>query len=312
VGQFDVPTNPLISVSALAHEFDLAREAGTGDIHQSGIEPGREPARDGGTLRILDVRWRLDRPNGSAEYREGHIPGAVYVDLDTELAAHGAPTDGRHPLPTLEQLVDAARSWGLNVGDRVVVYDDFQSVPASRAWWLLTNAGFADVRVLDGGLEAWRSAGHPVETGERTAERGTVELTEGNLPTIGLADAAKFPTAGVLLDARAPERYRGEVEPMDPRAGHIPGAINAPASINFGPDGMFLSPEQLRERYAALGVVDGVAVASYCGSGVTASQTVLALSIAGISSALFPGSWSQWSQHPELPAATGSPSTLNL
>jgi thiosulfate/3-mercaptopyruvate sulfurtransferase len=306
MGEFGVPTNPLISVSDLAHELDLTSGADTGDIHQPKIELNQEPAREGGAIRILDVRWRLDRPNGSAEYREGHIPGAVYVDLDTELAAHGLATDGRHPLPSLDLLVDAARSWGLNAGDRVVVYDDFQSVPASRAWWLLTNAGLADVRVLDGGLAAWCSAGQPLEIGTRTPNRGTVELTEGKLPIIELADAADFPSTGILLDARAPERYRGDVEPMDPRAGHIPGAINAPASINFGPNGTFLSAEQLRERYAALGVVDGVAVASYCGSGVTASQTVLALSVAGFSSALFPGSWSQWSQHPELPAATGS------
>jgi thiosulfate/3-mercaptopyruvate sulfurtransferase len=297
VGQFVVAANPLISVSELAGVLG----GGGGDIHQ----PGTEPAR----VRVLDVRWRLDRPNGNAEYREGHIPGAVYVDLETQLAAHGLPTEGRHPLPSREKLQNAARSWGINAGDSVVVYDDFQNVPASRAWWLLTNAGVADVRVLDGGLAAWRAAGRATEGGENVPEPGTIELGDGQLPTIGLAEAAAFSATGVLLDARAPERYRGEVEPMDPRAGHIPGAVNAPASINLGADGTFLPAAELRERYTELGVGEGagegVAVASYCGSGVTAAQTVLALSVAGISSALFAGSWSQWSQNPELPAATG-------
>ena len=277
------------------------------------------------TVRVLDVRWRLDRPNGHAEYREGHIPGAVYVDLDTQLAAHGLATEGRHPLPSLEHVGDAARSWGLNVGDPVVIYDDFQNVPASRAWWLLRNAGLDDVRVLDGGLAAWRASGGPLETGDPgdPGERGDGIVEPGNvqlsgnmdltgrniagkhLPAIGLAEAADFPATGILLDARAPERYRGEVEPMDPRAGHIPRAINAPASMNLAADGTFLPADELRARYESLGVVDGVPVASYCGSGVTAAQTVLALSVAGFSSALFPGSWSQWSNHPELPVATG-------
>jgi thiosulfate/3-mercaptopyruvate sulfurtransferase len=291
--EFDVPTNPLVSVSELAQLLD----GGGSDIHQHGnfAHP----------VRVLDVRWRLDRPNGSAEYREGHIPGAVYVDLDTQLAAHGLPTAGRHPLPSTPQLQDAARGWGLHPGDAVVIYDDFQSVPASRAWWLLTNAGVANVRVLDGGLAAWRAAGYPIEGGVNEPEAGSVELTDGHLPTIGLAEAGEFPSVGVLIDARAPERFRGDVEPMDPRAGHIPGAVNAPASLNLGEDGTFLSADELRQRYAELGVAEGIAVASYCGSGVTAAQTVLALSVAGFSSALFAGSWSQWSQHPELPAAIG-------
>jgi thiosulfate/3-mercaptopyruvate sulfurtransferase len=281
MGQSNVPSNPLISVAQLAEKLSA-----------------------GDTVRVLDVRWRLDRPTGLAEYRDGHIPGAVYVDLDTQLAAHGLPTDGRHPLPSLDSLVDAARSWGLNAGDPVVVYDDFQGVPASRAWWLLTNAGLSDVRVLDGGLGAWRAAASPIETGERPPERGTVELSENNLATLDLADVADFPTTGILFDARAPERFRGEVEPMDPQAGHIPGAVNAPASMNLAADGRFLPASELRARYESLGVADGVPVASYCGSGVTAAQTVLALSVAGYSSALFPGSWSQWSNHPELPVAT--------
>lgn len=266
-----------------------------------------EPLSGGGPLRLLDVRWRLDRPDGRPDFLAGHIPGAVYVDLDTQLARHGEPQDGRHPLPPVEQLQADARSWGIDAGDTVVVYDDLKNLSAARAWWLLRYAGVADVRLLDGALSAWRDAGLPLETGEPPSRAlGAVTLTYGALPTLTIDEAAGFPDAGVLLDARAGERYRGEVEPIDPRAGHIPGARSAPTTENVDADGRFLPPARLRARFAALGVEPGVSVATYCGSGVTAAHEVVALALAGFDAALFAGSWSQWANHPERPVATGA------
>ncbi|MEU5692107.1 sulfurtransferase [Actinosynnema sp. NPDC020468] len=254
-------------------------------------------------VRLLDVRWRLGVPDGRPAHAEGHVPGAVYVDLESTLAAHPGPGDGRHPLPDRAALQEAVRSWGVHDGDVVVAYDDIGNLSAARAWWLLRDAG-VDVRLLDGGLAAWVAAGYPLETGAVTPEPGTATLTGGGLKAIDIDQAAAWP--GVLLDARAGERYRGEVEPVDPRAGHIPGAVSAPTGDNLGADGAFLAPEALRERFAALGVRAGEAVAVYCGSGVTAAHTVAALRIAGIDAALYPGSWSQWSSDPDRPVATGS------
>jgi thiosulfate/3-mercaptopyruvate sulfurtransferase len=257
--------------------------------------------------RLLDVRWRVDRPDGSDDFRAGHLPGAVFVDLDTELSQHGAPADGRHPLPSRARLEESARSWGLDEGQPVVAYDDNGGLSAARAWWLLRWAG-VDVRVLDGGITAWREAGGPLESGDPTPRRGTVTLREGLMPVIDIDGAAATPARGVLLDARAPERYRGDVEPIDPVPGHIPGARNAPAAGNLGGDGRFLSAARLRERCAALGGVPGTEVAAYCGSGVTAAADILALEIAGVSAALYPGSWSQWANTPGRPVATGDES----
>lgn len=258
-------------------------------------------------VRVLDVRWRLDRPDGAPAHAEGHIPGAVYVDLDHELAEHGAPaTEGRHPVPSPARLQSAARRWGLDDGDTVVVYDDLSSMSAARAWWLLTDAGVADVRVLDGGLRAWVEAGHPLESGPVSPDPGSVSLGRGALPTLDIDAAAALPARGVLLDVRAGERYRGESEPIDPRAGHIPGAVSLPTAGNVGDDGRFLDPNALRDRFAAAGVAAGTEVGVYCGSGVTAAHAALALTIAGFRPRLYPGSWSQWSQHPERPVAVGS------
>ena len=266
-----------------------------------------EPLADGGPLRLLDVRWRLDRPHGRPDYSAGHIPGAQYVDLDAQLARHGEPQDGRHPLPPVEQLQRDARGWGIDDGDTVVVYDDLKNLSAARAWWLLRYAGVADVRLLDGGLSAWRAAGLPLETGDAPAPaRGSVTLEYGALRVLTIDEAATFPGAGVLLDARAGDRYRGEVEPIDPRAGHIPGAVSAPTTENVDADGRFLPQERLRTRFAALGIAPGTPVAAYCGSGVTAAHEVVALALAGFDAALFPGSWSQWANHPERPVAVGS------
>lgn len=261
---------------------------------------------DGGPVRVLDVRWRLDRPDGLPEYRAGHIPGAQYVDLDHELAAHGAPTDGRHPLPPVEALQEAARRWGIDDGDTVVVYDDLKNLSSARAWWLLRYAGVADVRLLDGSLRAWTDAGFDLETGDATAPApGSVTLAYGALPVLSLEDVSGFADSELLLDARAAERYRGDVEPIDPRAGHVPGAVSAPTTENVGPDGRFAEPEALRARFADLGALPGVEVGVYCGSGVTAAHEAVALTLAGFTPRVFPGSWSQWSNHPELPVATG-------
>jgi thiosulfate/3-mercaptopyruvate sulfurtransferase len=251
---------------------------------------------------LLDVRWALGDPHGHRHYLDGHIPGAVYVDLDTELAAPPVPAKGRHPLPELDDLQAAARRWGVRQGSRIVVYDNNGNLAAARAWWLLRWAGVADVRLLDGGLAAWTG---PLETGSGPSPLpGDVVLKPGNLPVLTTEDAAALPRTGFLLDARAGERYRGEQEPVDPRAGHIPGALSAPTSENLGEDGRFRSWAELAERFRQLGIGDGP-VGVYCGSGVTASHEIAALAIAGVEAALYPGSWSQWSADADRPVATG-------
>jgi thiosulfate/3-mercaptopyruvate sulfurtransferase len=257
-------------------------------------------------VRVLDVRWSLGGPPGGPLHEAGHIPGAVYVDLDAELAGHGAPEEGRHPLPDPHALQEAARRWGIREGDSVVVHDGGGNTAAARAWWLLRDAGIRDVRLLDGALPAWVAAGLPLETGSTAPEPGDVTLTRGALPTLDEDAAAHLALSGTLLDARAGERYRGETEPIDPRAGHIPGAVSAPTAENVDADGAFLPAEALRERYASLGIRPGDAVGVYCGSGVTAAHEIAALAIAGIDAALYPGSWSAWSNRPERPVATGA------
>ena len=193
------------------------------------------------SLVVLDVRWRLDAPDGSADHAEAHIPGAVYVSLDDELSEHGAPTDGRHPLPSRERLQAAVRRWGLRPGDRVVAADDLAGMAAARAWWVLRAAGLADVRILDGGLRAWREAGLPLESSV-TPEPGTSRRRgRARGAPRSASTRSRDRRGGVLIDARAGERYRGEVEPMDPRAGHIPGAVNRPATDNLA-DGRFNPP----------------------------------------------------------------------
>ncbi|MDQ1130530.1 sulfurtransferase [Microbacterium sp. SORGH_AS_0888] len=273
---------------------------------RAALDTGAYP--DGGPVRILDVRWRLDRPDGRPEYLAGHIPGAVYVDLDHELAEHGDdPGAGRHPLPPVAALQESARRWGIRTGDTVVVYDDLKNLSSARAWWLLRFAGVEDVRILDGSLRGWTGAGFELETGEAAApETGDVVLAYGALPHLDLADVPAFAESHVLLDARAGDRYRGEVEPVDPRAGHVPGAVSAPTTENVDAAGRFLSPEALRERFTALGATADAPVGVYCGSGVTASHEAVALTLAGYEARVFPGSWSQWSNHPELPVAVGA------
>lgn len=261
--------------------------------------------RDAGApLRLLDVRWRLDRPEGRPDYLAGHLPGAVYVDLERELSRRGEPSEGRHPLPDTPALQDAARRWGVSAGDAVVVYDDVHSVAAARAWWLLSRSGVPDVRVLDGGLRAWVDEGLDLETGDVQPPPGSIELSEPDGGAISIRDAAVWPRRGILLDVRAPERYRGDVEPLDPVAGHIPGAINLPTTVHLK-DGRFVTPETIRAQFAAAGVGESTPVAAYCGSGITAAHTALAGALAGIEIEVFPGSWSQWSNTGGRPVAVG-------
>ncbi len=245
----------------------------------------------GEPVSILDVRWRLDEPDGRAAYEQGHIPTAVYVSLEDELSDHSVTGRGRHPLPSGRSLEAAGRRWGLHKGVPVVVYDDWNRAGSARAWWVLTAAGIADVRILDGGLPAWTG---DLETGSATTEPGDIEVTyddlyAGALPTLTAAEVS-----GVdLLDARAPERYRGDVEPIDPVAGHIPGARNVPSTSLLDDDGRFRADIDLSG--------DG----AYCGSGVTAAVVVAAAAATGKRLALYPGSWSEWCSDPGRPVAKG-------
>ncbi|WP_138732607.1 sulfurtransferase [Modestobacter excelsi] len=255
---------------------------------------------------LLDVRWALGDPHGREQHLAGHLPGAVFVDLETELAAPPSAAAGRHPLPSLQALQSSARRWGVRDDSRVVVHDATGGLAAARAWWLLRWGGLADVTILDGGLAAWAAAGGRLDTGAVVPEPGDVTLSGGGMPVLTAEEAAALPpSGGVLLDARAAERYRGEVEPVDPRAGHVPGAVSAPTTGNLAEDGRFRTAAVLSERFAALGVQPGTTVGVYCGSGITAAHEVAALAEAGIEAALWPGSWSQWSADPTRPVATG-------
>jgi 3-mercaptopyruvate sulfurtransferase SseA len=256
-------------------------------------------------LVLLDVRWALGDDRGREQYLAGHLPGAVYVDLAHELAGPPSAAEGRHPLPSLQRLQAAARRWGISDGATVVAYDATGGLAAARAWWLLRWGGLTDVRLLDGGLDAWRRAGGSSEAGDVVPEPGDVTLPGDGMPVLSIDEAAALPSTGVLLDARAGERFRGEKEPIDPRAGHVPGAVSAPTTGNLAPEGTFRSPDELRERFTALGVRPGSSVGVYCGSGVTAAHEVAALATAGIEAALWPGSWSQWAKDPARPVATG-------
>jgi thiosulfate/3-mercaptopyruvate sulfurtransferase len=270
----------------------------------SALVSARELAGTAPRPALLDIRWALGGPPGREEYERGHIPGAVFVDLDAELA--GPPGDrGRHPLPEAAAFEAAMRAAGVR-GDRpVVVYDAGNSLAAARGWWLLRYFGHPDAAVLDGGFAGWVGAGYPVSAEIPSPEPGDFTARPGGMPVIDAPGAAELGTEGVLLDARAPERFRGEREPIDPVAGHIPGARNVPAAASVDADGRFLDPAMLRERFARAGVVDGAEVGAYCGSGVTAAHEVLALELAGFQAALYPGSWSEWIADPSRPAATG-------
>jgi thiosulfate/3-mercaptopyruvate sulfurtransferase len=258
---------------------------------------------------VLDVRWQLsvakaagEPPfDGRAEYAAGHLPGAVYVDLDTELAS--APGErGRHPLPDLGVFGAAMRRAGVSATRPVVVYDGGQGWAAARAWWLLRWTGHPDVRVLDGGLPAWEG---PLETSVPAPAEGDFTPVPGAEGLLDADGAAALARTGVLFDARAGERYRGEVEPIDRVGGHIPGAVSAPTNDNVGADGRLLPAKELAGRFKALGAYGGSQVGVYCGSGVSAAHEALALAVAGIDAALYVGSWSEWSSDPSRPVAVG-------
>jgi thiosulfate/3-mercaptopyruvate sulfurtransferase len=249
-------------------------------------------------MTILDARWQLAEPDGRAAYEQGHVPRAVYVSLEDQLSDHSVPGRGRHPLPSGRSVQAAARRWGVRQGVPVVVYDDWNRAGSARAWWVLTAAGIPDVRILDGGLGAWTG---PLETGIVTPEPGDVSVAHDDLyagarPTLTAQQAA---TPDVLLDARAPERFRGEVEPVDPVAGHIPGATNLPSTGLLAQDGTFLRDDDLSRLF------DEPTSGVYCGSGVTASVVVAALAVVGVDAPLYPGSWSEWCSDPARPAARG-------
>ncbi|MFE1949741.1 sulfurtransferase [Streptomyces sp. NPDC059524] len=259
---------------------------------------------------LLDVRWQLSTAkaagepafDGRAEYRAGHIPGAVFIDLDAELAGH-AGASGRHPLPDTEAFGATMRTAGVSADRDVVVYDGGQGWAAARAWWMLRWTGHPSVRVLDGGLAAWDG---PLETSVPAPRAGTFTPAPGARGLLDADDAAALARSGLLLDARAAERYRGDVEPIDRIGGHIPGAVSAPTTENVAEDGRFRPAAELAERFKSLGATgDPDQVGVYCGSGVSGAHQVLALAVAGIDAQLYVGSWSEWSSDASRPVATG-------
>lgn len=255
-------------------------------------------------LRVVDVRWYLNRPGaGRAAYDAGHIPGAIFLDLDSDLsAAEGA---GRHPLPhpaDFERRVEAA---GVGSEHFVVAYDDTGGTSAARLWWMLDNLGHARVAVLDGGLAAWTAAGQPLTDAEPHHPPARLALRDRWTRVIARHELASRLGEVALIDARAPERYRGEVEPVDPAAGHIPTALNAPTAGNLDATGRFRPADELRRRFAAAGEGDREVVTS-CGSGTTACHNALAMRLAGLPDPiLYVGSFSDWSTA-GMPVATGA------
>ncbi|MDO5662107.1 MAG: sulfurtransferase [Brachybacterium sp.] len=257
-------------------------------------------------LRIVDIRWALDGSKGVQDHLAGHVPGAVYVDLETALAAAGSPTAGRHPLPDPLKFARAMRHAGIGDDTVTVAYDDTDGSQASRLVWLLRATGMR-AALLDGGLTAW-TARHGVEqlasgpVSVRPAEFTARPWMSDAIAGIDEVD----PERASILDARVHERFTGETEPIDPRAGHIPGAVNVPFTENVDEDGQFLSKKKLRKRFQAAGLERSDDIIVYCGSGITATHSLLALERAGFSRArLFPGSWSQWSSDRRRRVATG-------
>ena len=251
-------------------------------------------------VALIDVRWFPDGRSGRDFYDQGHIPGAVWIDLDTSLADPPTPALGRHPLPDPERFAAGMAKAGIGDGTPVVAYDDSGGMAAGRLVWLLRTLGHP-AALLDGGLQTWTG---PLDTADTPA--AAASFTARPWPSERLATLEEVANVPVLLDARAPERYRGDVEPLDPRAGHIPGAANAPWPANLDESGRYRTAAALRAQLGAVGAGADHDVVVYCGSGVTACQTLLALEAAGIEGArLYPGSWSQWCADPDRPAATG-------
>ncbi len=258
-------------------------------------------------LRVADVRWSLSGPTGAERYAAGHVPGAVFLDADAELSSPGEGP-GRHPVPTPAKLARVLGAAGIGDEHVVVAYDDAGGSIAARLWWLYRHYGHdGSCAVLDGGMTAWTDAGLPLSNDATELAPATWTPRAGRADTVDAASlAALLEERALVLDARAGERYRGEIEPIDPRAGHIPGAVSAPWSANLGPDGRFLPATELRERYASLGAEARPTVA-YCGSGLSATHDLLAMELAGLPAAqLYDGSWSDWSSDPSRPAAVGS------
>ncbi len=271
-------SGPLIEVTELA----AALETGAAD------------------LVLADVRWTLNGPPGRSEFEAGHLPGAQYVDLESELS--GPPgTGGRHPVPNAAVLEGALRRIGVRTDSRVVVYDGATSQAASRLWWLLTDAGHAATVVLSGGWAVWRRTGLPVESGPaRPVPAGDVVVRPGQRNQVNAAAVQAALAAGrPVVDVRAADRFAGRNETIDPVAGHIPGALNRPSGDNLDDSGRFRPAEEIAARFA--GLEEPVL---YCGSGITAAQTLLALESAGRTGAIYPGSWSEWITDPARPVAT--------
>jgi thiosulfate/3-mercaptopyruvate sulfurtransferase len=255
---------------------------------------------------VLDIRWELAAGAQRDLYELGHIAGAAFADLDVELSSPPGP-GGRHPLPDRAAFEQTMRSAGVDLDRPVIVYDAATAAAAARAWWLLRYFGHSAVAVLDGGLAAWREAGLTFETGpQRPRREGNFTARAGGMPIIDAAGAQELAGRGVLVDARAPERFRGETEPIDPVAGHIPGARNRPTTLNVTGAGRFHTTPYLRAAFADIGIDAGVEVGAYCGSGVNAAHEVLALELAGHRAALYPGSWSEWITDPVRPVALGA------
>ncbi len=269
------------------------------------IDPETLLARIGDPdLRIADVRWWLADPaKGRRDYDSGHLPGAVFVDLDTDLASPPAPAGpGRHPLPDPATFATRMADLGFDDDSEIVAYDDSGGAIAARLWWMLDNLGHPRVRVLDGGIAGWAAIGGPLTEAVRSHQPGRLRLRNRWTRTID-RDALEVRLGSVgLIDARATERYRGDLEPVDAAPGHIPTAINRPITGNLGPDGRFLDPELLRTRFEGL----GADVVTYCGSGVNACHNALAMRLAGLADPLlYPGSYSDWAGT-GMPIATGN------
>ena len=261
-------------------------------------------------VRVADVRWYLFERDktGREEYLRGHIPGAVFFDIDTDLSSRYHDGPGRHPLPRADLFAEAMSGAGIGAETHVIAYDDRGGATAARLWWLLRYFGHAKASLLDGGIAQWFAEGRPLETRVPVVSPATF-VPRPRPELLANKDAVnklRHDSRALVLDVRVPERYRGQVEPIDPRAGHIPSAQNAPIGGNLrsAADLRFLSPEELRARYERLGAQHVERIVAYCGSGVNACQTVFALNLAGLNALLYEGSWSDWSRDASLPLAT--------
>ncbi|KAA0885373.1 sulfurtransferase [Corynebacterium amycolatum] len=266
------------------------------------VQELRDKIAGGGRIVVVDARWsRAKKPYDS--YATAHIPLAVFCDPELDLAGVPSREAGRNPLPDIERVRDAVRRWGVRSEHLVIVYDAGDGLFASRAWWILRWAGLENVRVLTGGLAAWEADGNETAFGPGNLPRpGTIAVSEGNMPVASLDDVRTWSERGILVDAREPSRFEGRSERVDLQAGHIPGAVNLAARSLQNAEGSFLPVEQLRERFASVGIEDGRNVAVYSGSGLHSSLFIQAMEEAGITgAALYVGGWSQWAGDPSLP-----------